>query len=240
MMRTKVTLVSAGVLLLTMGALASPAHAATSVVADWRMNEPAGATTMTDSSGNNIVGAIGSEVITGVSVDGAVGYRFPRLTPSTPPAHPEHNVLVVHDDRVQPAGRAEFVVEARIRTGNKFGNLVQKGQATARGGYWKIQLPKAEPSCLFRGPSGVTNAIRALGRPINDNRWHVIRCEATPTEARLYLDGVFIGRNRGTTGPVANTELLSIGGKYNCDQVNVTCDYFGGDVDYVRIERSDT
>jgi hypothetical protein len=227
-------------MLLTVGALAPPAQAATSVLADWRMNEPTGATTMTDSSGNGITGDIGDEVVTGVSVDGAVGYRFARLVPNTPPAHPEHNVLVAHDDRLQPAGRAEFVVEVRMRTGNKFGNLVQKGQATSRGGYWKIQLPQAEPSCLFRGPTGITNAVRARGLPLNDNRWHVVRCEVTPTEVRLYVDGAFIGRNRGTTGRIANTQLFSIGGKYNCDQVTVTCDYFGGDVDYVRIERSNT
>ena len=31
---------------------------------------------------------------------------------------------------------------------------------------------------------------------------------------------------------------LTIGGKVDCDQVKVTCDYFAGDIDWVRIEAS--
>jgi hypothetical protein len=27
-------------------------------------------------------------------------------------------------------------------------------------------------------------------------------------------------------------------GKLNCDQINTTCDYFAGDIDYVKIQRS--
>ncbi len=131
-----------------------------------------------------------------------------------------------------------YTVEVRLRTTNKFGNVTQKGQATARGGQWKIQLPQAEPSCLFRGGTGVTNATRARGRPINDGQWHTITCVRTTDGTdcvELYLDGVFIGRNRGETGPIANTEPIYIGGKGECDQIVVTCDYFGGDIDYVRL-----
>jgi len=213
---------------------AVPAAAATTTVA-WELNEPAGATTMTDTSGNGITGRIGAEVVTGVTVQGATGYRFPRLAPNTPPAHPEHNVQVPHDDRLNP-GSEDYSVEVRYRTGNPFGNLIQKGQSGTRGGYWKIQLPQGEPSCLFRGPTGVTNAVRAQTR-IDDDQWHVIRCDRTADAVELYVDGVFAGRNRGTTGAIANTRSLSFGGKDDCDQVTVTCDYFGGDVDWVRITR---
>lgn len=227
--------VAAFVLVLVAG---PPAQAeARSVIADWRMDEPAGARTMSDSSGNSFSGVIGQEVVTGVRpTPDAIAYRFMRLKPNTPPARPQHNVLVAHDARLNPAGRAEYVVEVRLRTGNKFGNVAQKGQSGSKGGYWKIQLPQAEPSCLFRGPTGVTNAVRARGKPINDNQWHTLRCEATPSETRMYLDGVFIGRNTGNTGAIANTQLLSIGGKDYCDQTTITCDYFGGDIDYLRLE----
>ncbi len=124
----------------------------------------------------------------------------------------------------------------RLRTTNKFGNVVQKGQAGAKGGYWKIQLPQAEPACLFRGPGGVTNAVRAKGKPLNDGGWHTIRCVATPAEVKMWLDGVYIGRNGGSTGDIVNNQPVYIGGKGNCDQVKITCDYFGGDIDYVRLE----
>jgi hypothetical protein len=40
------------------------------------------------------------------------------------------------------------------------------------------------------------------------------------------------------TGTIANTKLLSIAGKLDCDQITTTCDYFAGDIDYVKIQRS--
>jgi hypothetical protein len=39
----------------------------------------------------------------------------------------------------------------------------------------------------------------------------------------------------GWTGRIENSKPLSIGGKYNCDQQTVTCDYFVGAIDWVRI-----
>lgn len=236
-MRTRSLAATAGVLaLFATGAL--PAQAATPVtIASWQMDEGAGATTMVDGTGR-FDGAIGNEVRTGITVDGATGYSFERLKPNTPPAHPGHNVIVPHAAALNPGDRAEYAVEIRYRTTNPFGNIVQKGQATTRGGYWKIQLPQGEPSCLFRGPGGETNAIRARGKRIDDGQWHVVRCVATPTEARLYIDGLYIGRNGGTTGQIANTKALTVGGKGDCDQVKVTCDYFGGDIDYVKLEGS--
>jgi PKD repeat protein len=190
---------------------------------------------MLDSSGNGHNGDIGNEVDTGVTFDGATGYRFERLTPNTPPARPEHNVVVPHSASLNPNTGA-YSVEVRYRTDNPFGNLIQKGQATTRGGYWKIQLPLGEPNCLFRGPTGVTNAVRA-NVAIDDNEWHVIRCDRTDDAVEMFVDGVFAGRNTGTTGPIANDQPLSFGGKSNCDQIEVTCDYFGGHVDWVRITR---
>lgn len=215
----------------------APAEAATTAapVSTWELNEPAGASTMVDSSGNGLNGTVGTEVLTGVAVLGATAYRFARLPPNTPPAHPEHNVVVPHDDRLNP-GSGNYSVEVRYRTTNPFGNLIQKGQSGSSGGYWKIQLPQGEPSCLFRGPSGVTNAVRAQTR-VDDGLWHVIRCDRTDTAVALSVDGVLVGTNSGTTGPIANTKALSLGGKNDCDQVSVTCDYFGGDVDWVRITR---
>lgn len=225
---------------------AAPPPAELRTVADWQLNELASEPVvnepprvMIDSSGNGLDGQIGAEVVTGVvpdgaSGDGATGYRFARLRPNTPPTHPEHNVLVPHDGRLNPEDNS-YTVEIRYRTTNSFGNLIQKGQAGAQGGYWKIQLPKGEPSCLFRGATGITNAVRARGTPINDGLWHTVMCRRTTDAVELFVDGAFIGRNRGLTGAIANTEPLSLGGKYFCDQVKITCDYFGGDVDWVRI-----
>jgi hypothetical protein len=54
----------------------------------------------------------------------------------------------------------------------------------------------------------------------------------------MKVDGVVTGRNSNATGSIANTKPLTIAGKLNCDQVNTTCDYFAGDIDYVKIQRS--
>ncbi len=236
---TRAAAVVAGLSMVCLTAL--PAQGDTYVaVANWEMDELPEAEVMSDSSGNAFDGDVGDEVVTGVVVaEDNAAYRFARVKPNTPPARPEHNVVVPHDHRLNPADRDEYVVEVRLRTTNKFGNVVQKGQAGARGGYWKIQLPLAEPSCLFRGPGGVTNAVRARGKPIDDDNWHTIRCEATPDKVEMFVDGVFIGRNRGLTGRIANDEPVYIGGKGFCDQIKITCDYFGGDIDYVRLEGRD-
>lgn len=214
---------------------APAATAATQPLATWELDEPPGATIMRDSSGNGLNGAIGSEVTTGVAFEGSTGYRFARLVPNQPPPHPEHIVRVGDDPRLDPDDK-DFSVEVRYRTTNSFGNLIQKGQATARGGYWKIELPKGQPTCLFRGGTGVTNAVRS-SVAIDDGQWHTVRCDRTSDAVSLYVDGVFRGRNTGNTGPIANIKDLYLGGKGECDQVVVTCDYFGGLIDYVRLTK---
>lgn len=218
------------------GAMAVPASAAPGDVAVYELNEPTGATVMRDTSGNGLDGAIGNEVTTGVTFAGATGYRFPRLTPNAPPAQPEHNVLVPHSEKLNP-GTGDYSVEVRYRTTNSFGNLMQKGQSATKGGYWKIQLPQGEPSCLFRDAQGVTNAARSAVR-IDDGAWHVIQCKHTAGAngmVELIVDGVRVNQNRGAIGSIGNTQPLSLGGKNDCDQINTTCDYFGGDVDWVKI-----
>ena len=213
-----------------------PAHAAAPrPVATWQMNERPGARTMLDSTASRLNGVVGSEVSTGVAVQGATAYRFSRLAPNTAPAHPQHNVVVPDDDRLDP-GAGSYSVEVRYRTTSSFGNLVQKGQSGSAGGYWKIQLPQGEPSCLFRGAGGVTTAVRAQQR-VDDGAWHVVRCARTDTALTLYVDGAPVGTRRGSTGPIANSKSLLVGGKDSCDQIKVTCDYFAGDVDWIKITR---
>jgi hypothetical protein len=70
--------------------MASPARAAINQpVAIWQMNEPAGSTTMVDSSGNGINGVIGTDVLTGTALSGGgTGYRFTFVQPNQPPANP--------------------------------------------------------------------------------------------------------------------------------------------------------
>jgi hypothetical protein len=228
-----VTAALAGVLV-----MATPANAAINrPVAVWQMNEAAGAQTMLDSSGNGLNGVIGSNVQEGTALTGGgTGYRFPYLRPNTPPADPQHLVTVPHTRRLNP-GSGDFAVEFRMRTTHSFGNVIQKGQAGSKGGYFKFQQPSGKISCLFRGSAGSSTASSGSVR-VNDGAWHTVRCERTSSMVTMRVDGVVTGRNRNATGTIANTRPVTIAGKGNCDQVEITCDYFSGDLDYVKIETS--
>ena len=201
-------------------------------VASWRMNESPGARTMADSSGHGLHGSIGREVDTGLRVDGAIGYRFERLPPDTPPTHPQHLITVPDRADLDP-GTRDYAVTIRLRTTHKFGNIIQKGQATVAGGNFKLQIPNGIVQCLFRGSSGTI--LISAPRRINDGRWHTVRCERTHAGVTLAIDGPTVARRSGWTGGIANSWPLSIGGKTHCDQVKVGCDYYAGDIDFIEI-----
>ena len=211
----------------TAGAAAGPP------IARYDMNEPAGARTMIDSSGHGLHGVIGGEVATGVSTAGSTGYRFGRLAPDTPPVHPRHLVIVTDSGLLDP-GTRDYAVTVRLRTQYQFGNIIQKGQATVAGGNFKFQIPSGIVQCLFRGSPG-TVIVQSSSRQ-NDGRWHTVRCERTTPGLILTVDGTVESRKSGRTGDINNSWPLSIGGKTNCDQVEVGCDYYAGDIDYVQIE----
>jgi hypothetical protein len=74
------------------------------------------------------------------------------------------------------------------------------------------------------------------GRPLNDGQWHTIRCERVAGSVAMWIDGVFHTRKNGATGSISNTWPLSIGGKINCDQIKVTCDYYAGLIARVQLD----
>ena len=203
------------------------------VVALWRMNESSGARTMVDSSGNGLRGSIGREVQTGVRVNGATGYRFERLDPDTPPTHRGHVITVPDTDELDP-GERDFAVTVRLRTTHKFGNIIQKGQATVSGGNFKMQIPNGIVQCMYRGSKGTI--LLSSTRRLNDGYWHTVTCERTSSAQRLIVDGSTLAKRSGWTGRIANSWPVSIGGKTACDQVEVGCDYYAGDLDWVEID----
>jgi hypothetical protein len=204
------------------------------LIAAWEMNEPAGSYTMYDASGHGLNGRIGGEVGTGIHVDGARGYRFGKLEPDTPPTHPRHLVLVPSSPLLNP-GYGDFAVTLRLRTTYQFGNIIQKGQATAAGGSWKLQIPNGHVQCWFHGEAG--SLMATAPHQINDGRWHVVRCIRTEQGVFLAVDGRNVAARYGRTGLIANDWPLSIGGKTDCDQQTVGCDYYAGDIDYVALDR---
>jgi hypothetical protein len=216
-------------------ATTEPAFAAANVtLVNWQMNEPAGAHVMADSGPNAINGVPGSAVQTGVVVNGATAYSWSNVKPNQPPAKPER-LVQVNNSGLNP-GTRDYAITIRYRSTHKFGNMIQKGQAHVKGGYWKVEQPSGFINCFFTGPKGMASVKSTVAT--NDGQWHVIRCERTVTQVALYIDGVLMGTTVHTTGNISNTTPLTIGGKLNCDNVVITCDYFAGDIDSVLIETS--
>ena len=212
-----------------------PAQADTEVVANWQMNEGSSASTMNDSGPYGIDGQIGDDVITNYSIGGATGYRWLYKRPNEFPPEPERLITVPHHELLNP-GSGDSAVEFRYRTDKNFGNIIQKGQSRTNGGYFKFENPQGKMRCLFKDATGDRRAVSSP-ESTNDGQWHTIRCEKTSNMLRLYVDGVKVRDVSHSLGSMGNNWDLAIAGKLDCNQFNVTCDYFTGDLDYIRIEK---
>jgi Laminin G domain len=213
-------------------AVASTGHAfAARTIADWEMNEAAGATKMHDSGPNHLSGTIGSAVQTGVIAGGAKAYRW--RSKNMAGKHPER-LVKVSSSLLNP-GKAAFVVKIRLRTGAGDQNIVQKGQATTSGGMWKIDMVKGHVKCTFKGSRGRVGV--GSRKRVWDSAWHTVRCARRSTGVSIRVDGGASRRTAGATGRIANSSTLSIGGKASCDPPRVECDYYIGLLDRVVVRR---
>ncbi len=214
--------------------LSAPAQAdGDSTIAFWDMSERPGSTVLVDQSGHGVNGDIASGIKLG-NVDsgtGATFFKWPFAPPNTtPPTSPR--LIRISDDRTNP-GTADFTVAMRYRTTQNFGNVMQKGQNGNKGGYWKIEIPNGHVTCLFKGQSGSVLVNSSI--ILNDGMWHTIVCSRTPSGATMVIDGTTTRKKAGFAGNISNKVPMTIGGKTNCDQVTVTCDFFTGDIDWVKL-----
>ena len=231
-MRVGGLLAAAAVTVVTMPSV-SGAAVGSGYVLDLEFNEPAGAATAVDDSGMGHHGTIGSHVV----MNGSFA-DWDRHQPNTPPAYGADHLVVVPDaaDGSLDPGTGNFVVEFSFRTKEKFGNILQKGQSRSVGGQVKFQIPGGKLSCMFRSPQGMGTATSGT-LLLNDNQWHTVRCERTSRSVTLYVDGVRVGRKNGFIGNIDNKKPWTFGGKLECDQIRVTCDYFAGEIDWVRMTK---
>jgi hypothetical protein len=217
------------------GGLVCAATASAATLADWEMNEGPGAKVMVDTSGH-VNGTIGSAVKTGVNTMGATAYEWPFTSPTAPPAKPER--LVQASSATLNPGAGSYTVTLRYKTTKHFGNIVQKGQAGSPGGYFKLENPGGHLNCVFRGTNSSGNFLRkAVESPavLSNGAWHVAVCTRTATRLTLTIDGSVVATAKGSSGTISNPRPITIGGKLACDQVKTSCDYFTGDIDYIRI-----
>ncbi len=218
------------------GAVAS-ARAAPVTTLALEMNEPAGSTVAVDASGMGHDAAIGSHVrMNGSYAD------WDRHAPDAGIYYGADHLVMVPDaaDGSLDPGSGNFSVEIRYRSTDKFGNVIQKGQAKTAGGQVKFQQPKGVISCMFKSPTG--QAAIGSKTPLNDGQWHVVRCDRTSSDVTMYVDGVLRNRIRKPTGTINNTKAWTLGGKLDCDTSDPTvgadsCDYFPGDIDYVHLTK---
>lgn len=236
--RAATVFASTGVLV----SIAVPARvsaAAGGTLADWRMDEPPGSSVMLDSSGNGLDGAIGDAVLVGQLEGDTVFYRWPYKPPNQLPVEPER-LIQVADARLNP-GLDDYAIALRFRTSRSFGNILQKGQAGSPTGYFKMEIPNGNLRCVFRGLDAngelVRVAVASGDARLNDGAWHSVRCMRTGEWLTLVVDGRVLDRRQGAFLSITNRVPFVIGGKLNCDQVRITCDYFTGDIDSIRIEK---
>lgn len=229
--RTGLLVAAAGALAVT-GA-AGPASAA-AARANWQMDERAGTTVMVDRSGHGLDGQIGARVQTHTVIDGRLGYLFPHTTNlANDPADPEHLVVVPDSPTLNPGtGDYSVTVTTRFGPSANYRNLVQKGQSTTGGGFFKLEVDHGGVTCVFRGSGGRASVSTGL---INDKTWHTVTCARTAGAVTMTVDGVVGAARSVATGNIVNGEPLAIGGKADCANPDVECDYFAGYVDQVVI-----
>ena len=163
-------------------AMVAPSGAAGSAtVADWRLDEPAGAHVLVDSGPSGLDGVVGASVGVGVVEQGATAHRFSTVAPDTSPLDPQRLDLVAHDDRLNP-GTEDYAMTVRLRTTSPQGNVVQKGQSSSTGGYMKIDMDDGRVACGVIGSSGSLHLRSA--RSIADGAWHEVRCVRRADEMR--------------------------------------------------------
>jgi hypothetical protein len=230
MLRRRAWTVSVAAALASLPLTLSGASASTGVL-DLELNEGSGAGTAVDSSGHHHNGRIGSLVQMG---GGHATFPVEPKDRSLGSA-PLITVPDAADGSLDP-GRGTFTIVLRYRTTHSYGNILQKGQATASGGQVKLQQPGGVLTCMFKTSAGTATA--GSGSVVmNNGAWHTVRCVRTATSVTMSVDGKQTGRSTHSTGNLDNSSAWSLGGKPSCNGTTVTCDYFAGDVDYVRITK---
>jgi len=221
--------VVAATLALTALASTAPAFAATTVAAMWHLDESAGATRMVDTSGGGHDGMISSDVVLGA----------PGLRGSAYDFNGRGAIVRVPDPNgaLNP-GRAALTISAALKvpvslTAGDY-NVLEKGQATATGGAYKLEIVGKTSSAKFGYPACAFNSSGAKQRvygpqAVNDGTWHLVECHLTADKVYTSVDGRTGKVLSRTVGSIANTVDLTLGGKPD------NTHYFKGLADEVSI-----
>lgn len=224
-------------------ALAGATPATAGTIVTWSMNERGGSTMTSVGHGPN--GHIGAGVRLGSP--GAAGTAYTFAAPAPQSRVQAGRLVTVSNSsggRYLNPGAARITVSVSVRTGGSGEyNVIQKGQARTRGGFYKMEVNSngsrpGRPSCTFgtgsRGYSASTTTR------VNDGRWHRVACTKAASRGMvavtLTVDGVAKRRAfHAANFAISNTMPLSIGGKVSCNAGRVDCDYFEGSLDQASV-----
>jgi hypothetical protein len=189
-------------LALVAGAGAGTAQASTTV-ALWHMDEPAGATVMTDSSGHGNNGTI-HNVVTGVTGKYKLAYRFRGAAylgyvevPNAPSLNPATSAVSI----------SLWLDTTSLPSSGDY-DLVRKGAYP--GQEYKVELlQNGGINCEVLG--SLAHVVVHGGSGLNNGAWHHIVCSSGSSGVKLSIDGTLAGSSTKVAGSISNTSPVEIG-----------------------------
>lgn len=213
---------SSVVLVLLVGAcFGVPAQGASTVVADWHMNETHG-TTMADAVADHD-GTLHGGVTVGVAGFSGSAYSFngsnsyvtapssPDLNPGTAPMS-----FTVHVKLAAPPPQGK----------TQDYDILRKGVSSTKGGMYKFEIAHdGRATCRFLGSAGDVRIH--TGPNVANGKWQTVTCGRTANAVTLTVDGSKFS-HAGATGTISNTNGITIGAKPGSD-------YYKGSLDEISI-----
>ena len=234
---------------LVVGMVGGGAAYAQSTVAAWMMDEPAGATVMTDSSPDGFNGALRGDVVTGVAgVTGQAGDRAYRFNDgatcnASTGTQTGTGFVVVSSGVVgistptQPTfnpGSQPFSFSMWVNTTATPGTWICDLDLIRKGGGWKMEIfpfnHVAQPYCVWAGILNGTHVKVGLHKPlpvgaINNGMWHKITCQRTAGGEALIVDGATLASSSVDVGSISNKADVFIGSQSRAE------DFYPGLID---------
>jgi hypothetical protein len=182
-----------------------PVAGASTPVAVWHMDEPAGST-MNDAVDSHD-GSL-QNVQTGVSGFQGTGYRF----------NGSSSVVVVPASGDFNPGNANFsfVVHVNFTTVPSAAVVDYDLLRGPTQGAYKMEIvarnnrTKAKALCFFQGSTGKASLV--AGPNLADGRWHTLECRKTSNTIYLLVDGAVFTKS-ASVGSLTNTGPVSLGAK---------------------------
>ena len=199
--------------------MSAGAASASTPAAIWHMNDPAGSTTMADSSGNLNTGVL-HNVIAGAAGKFGTAFKFRTAAKSyvevadSPSLNPGS----------QPLSISFWFNTLSVPSSGDY-DLVRKG--TYPGAEYKIELLKTGAiNCEFAGT--LSHVVMTAGLGLNNGKWHQVQCISNSAFSELLIDGALAVKTSQVAGAITNTSPVEIG-------AHPTFDFYQGRLDEVTI-----